>query len=114
MKRTDSSNWLIAAVVLASCQAAMAVPTFQVYIKDGTPGIIGEDQDTWFGGGSPLDLIVVGAYNLGGSKETVKLTQVTLVLSVPETEMGAISITGGDVGATLLAAKHAVVRHKSN
>jgi hypothetical protein len=69
MKRTDSSVWLITAVVLVSCQPAMAVPTFQVYIQDGTPGTIGEDQDTWFGGGSPLELIVVGAYNLGGSKE---------------------------------------------
>lgn len=97
----------MAAILVLFSQAVMAVPTFQAYISGGTAETRDLDEDTWFGSDSTFELIVVGAYNLGGSKETVNLTQVTLVLSVPEGETGTISITGGD-GATLLFYQAAV------
>lgn len=92
----------LAAILAVLCQNTMAVPTFQAYIDNGSAGTIGQDADTWFGTSSTFDLIVVGAYNLSGSKETIALEQVTLVLSVPDGQTGTISITGGDSGATLL------------
>lgn len=104
MKRTDSSVWLIAAVVLVFCQAAMAVPTFQVHIKDGTAGNLGEDEDTWFTSDSAFKLIAVGSYG----PKTTGLTEGTLVLSVPKGQTGTISISGGDAGATLLTIREAV------
>jgi len=104
MKRTDSSIWLIVAVVLVSCQAATAVPTFQVYIKDGTPGNLGADEDTWFTSDTAFKLIAVGSYG----PKTNSLTQATLVLSVPQGQTGTISISGGDAGATLLTIREAV------
>lgn len=101
MKMQDA-YFALAAILAILCQPATAVPTFQAYIDNGAAGTIGQDQDTWFGTSSTFDLIVVGAYNLGGAKETVALKQITLVLSVPEGQTGTVSVTGGDVGATLL------------
>jgi hypothetical protein len=90
MKRTDSSIWLVAAVVLVFCQAAMAVPTFQVYIKDGTGENLGADEHTWFTSDSELKLIALGSY---GPKAT-SLTEGTLVLSVPQWQTGTICSCG--------------------
>lgn len=90
MKRTDSSIWLIAAVVLVSCQAAMAVPTFQVYIKDGTGGSLGADEHTRFTSDSELKLTAVGSYG----PKTTSLTEGTLVLAVPQWQTGMISSSG--------------------
>jgi len=103
MKRLDVSCWLLAAfVLLFVSQAAMAVPTFQVYIVDGWGGTQGEDEDSWFSYENPFELIVVGAYN-----NTASLTEVTLSVSVPIGETGTISIdriasTHSSDGATLL------------
>lgn len=107
MKRCDGSPLAMAAMLVLFSQIVMAAPTFQAYISGGTAETKGLDEDTWFTGDSTFDLIVVGAHKLGGSKETINLTQVTLVLSVPEGETGTISITGGD-GATLLFDRAAV------
>jgi hypothetical protein len=98
--------WLIVGVLLAFGQPASATPTFQVYIDGGTAGDIGQDVDTWFTGGNPFDLIVVGAYQ--NDKKPFSLRYVTLAISVPKNETGTISIAGGDVGATLLTAKQPV------
>ena len=103
MKPLKLPIWLIVGVLLAFGQAASATPTFQEYIDGGVAGTSGADVDTWFTDNNPFDLIVVGTY---GSK-TINLTQVTLALSVPKSETGTISITGGD-GANLLTAKQAV------
>jgi hypothetical protein len=97
MKKRDM-YLALAAILAVLCQNATAVPTFQAYIDNGAAATIGQDADTWFGSSSTFDLIVVGAYG----PKTLSLTQVTLVLSVPEGQRGTISITGGDVGATLL------------
>ncbi|MBN2139112.1 MAG: choice-of-anchor N protein [Sedimentisphaerales bacterium] len=102
MKRVCVSLLAVSAILTIFIQTATAVPTFQAYIKGGTADTIGEDEETWFTTDSSFDLIIVGGFNLGGSKETVKLKQVTLVVSVPEGESGTLSITGGDVGAALL------------
>jgi hypothetical protein len=85
-------------MILMLSQVASAVPTLQVYAVGGTPGTIGSDEDTWFTGANPFNLIVAGAY----SAKTISLTEVTLLLSVPQGQNGTITITGGDVGATLL------------
>jgi len=90
MRRTDSSVWLIAAIALVFCQAAMAVPTFQVYIKDGTWGNLCADEHTWFTSDSELKLIGVASY---GPKAT-SLTEGTLVLSVPQCQTGKICSSG--------------------
>jgi hypothetical protein len=80
-------------------QSVSAIPTFQTYIEGATAGSYGENQQTWFTDDSSFNLIVVGSY---GSL-TENLTEVTLLVSVPEedTDGGKITITGGD-GATLL------------
>ena len=98
MKRLDVSCWLLAAIVLLFVgQAARAVPTFQVYIDGATAGDYYGDQDTWFTTDSSFSLIVVGAH---GPKTLDPLTEVTLLLSVPDGETGTIAIR--DDGATLL------------
>jgi len=80
---------------------ALAVPTFQVYVKGGIAQSLGEDEDTWFITNASFDLVVVGTY---GPKTLEPLSEVTLTLSVPEGETGTFSITGGD-GAVLLTLK---------
>jgi hypothetical protein len=84
-------------LVLLVSQPALAVPTFQVYIEGATAGTWGDDEQTWFTQDSSFNLIVAGAYG----PKTVSLTDVTLLISVPKGETGTISISGGDVGATL-------------
>lgn len=97
-------SWIFLAVILLCSQAVLAVPTFQVYIEGATAGTIGEDENTWFTTSSSFNVVVVGAYG----PKTDLLTQVTLALSVPQGQTGAISITGGDIGATLLKTKELV------
>lgn len=100
MKRLDVSCWLLAAFVLLFVgQAAMAVPTFQVYIYGATAGNYYEDQDTWFTTDSSFSLIVVGAH---GPKTADPLTEVTLLLSVPDGETGTIAISDGPILLTTL------------
>ena len=50
----------LAAILAIFCQNAMAVPTFQAYIDNGTAGTHGDDKQTWFTGNSTFDLIVAG------------------------------------------------------
>lgn len=72
-------------------QPAFAVPTFQVWSPDYVyAGDYFEDEDTWFVDTNPFELWVAGAYK----PRTGSLTDVTLLLSVPEGETGSISITG--------------------
>ena len=82
-------TWLIVVLLLAVNQQLFAVPTFQVYSPDGTAGDYYEDQDTWFTSANPFEIWVVGAFG----PNTDSLTDVTLVLSVPDGERGTISIT---------------------
>ena len=89
---------LIITLLLLLNKSASAVPTFQAYIDGATAGTWGPDEDTWLTTDSSFNLIVAGAYG----PLTVNLTEVTLLVSVPEIETGGtITITGGD-GATLL------------
>jgi len=98
MKRTRKSlSWLLLAILSVSAQSALAVPVFQVYIDGATAGTVGFDENTWFTTSNSFDLIVSGAYG----PQTISLTEVTLLISVPKGETGTISITGGD-GAVLL------------
>jgi hypothetical protein len=94
----------LALIVLIS-QSTLAIPTFQAYIEGATAGTWGNDEDTWLTTSSSFNLIVVGAY---GPDTLEPLSEVTLVLSVPQGDTGTISITGGDVGATLLTVKEPV------
>jgi len=112
MKLSNLASWLTLSIVLVVSQAALASPTFQTYIKGATAGTIGQDQDSWFTYDSTFDLIVVGAYR----PNTNNLTNVTLVLSVPQGQTGTISISGGD-GVTLLTSKtpaHGTYNPKAN
>jgi hypothetical protein len=92
---------LVAAMSLLFAQSAPAVPIFQVYIDGATTDTMEPDENTWVITSSAFDLIVSGAYE----PSTISLTEVTLLISVPEGETGTISITGGD--ATLLTERTA-------
>jgi len=73
-------------------QQVFAVPTFQVWSPDFEfVGDLVEDQQTWFVTENPFDLWVIGTYQPNWTGE---LTDVTLLLSVPDGETGTISITG--------------------
>lgn len=100
MKLLSLTSWLALSIAIAVSQVALAVPTFQTYIEGAAAGTIGQDEDTWFIDHSPFNLIVVGAYG----PKTKNLTNVTLLLSVPQDQTGTISISGGD-GVTLLTSK---------
>lgn len=99
MKVLSVSIGLVLAISLLMGQPLLAVPTFQTYIVGATAGSLNGDQDTWFTTDSCFSLIVVGSYS---PKTLEPLSEVTLLLSVPEGETGEITITGGDVSATLL------------
>ena len=80
-------------LILLLSQSASAVPTFQAYIDGATAGTWGPDEDTWLTTDSSFDLIVAGAY----SANTLTLTEVTLLVSVPQGETGGtITITDAD------------------
>jgi len=91
---------LFVALAFPMSQQLLAIPTFQVYIDGGVAGSYAGDEDSWFTNESVFDLTVVGTYG----PKTITLSEVTLLLSVPDGETGTFSITGGD-GATLLTLK---------
>jgi len=80
---------LIVVSLLALNQQLFAVPTFQVYSPGATAGDYYADQDTWLTTANPFEIWVVGAFG----PNTDSLTDVTLILSVPDGETGTISIT---------------------
>lgn len=86
---------LIFATLLLSAQPLLALPTFQTYIEGATAGDFGPDEQTWLTTDPTFNLVVVGAYG----PITVSLTEITLAVSVPQDETGAITISDG---ATLL------------
>ena len=108
MKVLNVSISLVLAISLLISQSLPAIPTFQVYSPDATAGTWGEDEDTWLvPATNPFSLVVVGTYQAPtgqGQSQTASLTEVTLLVSVPKDDVdgGTITITGGDVGATLL------------
>lgn len=109
MKVLNISRGLVLAVLLLAGRPLLAVPTFQVYIEGATAGNFGLDEQSWLTSESSFDLVVVGAYqatNGNGQKATIDLVEITLLLSVPKGQTGAITINGVgvDVDATLLAA----------
>ncbi|MHC4396299.1 MAG: choice-of-anchor N protein [Planctomycetota bacterium] len=102
MKVLNVSIGFVLAVLLLMSQPLLAIPTFQTYIEGSTAGNYGQDLQSWLITDSTFNLVVVGAY----SANTQSLTEVTLALSVPQGETGGtITITGGDVGASLLTLK---------
>ncbi len=102
MKSTKSLVGLVAAMSLLFAQSTLAVPVFQVYIDDATTDNMEPDENTWVITNSAFDLIVSGAYG----PWTKSLTEITLLISIPEGETGTISITGSN-GATLLTERTA-------
>lgn len=81
---------VVVTLLLLMGQSASAQPTFQVYSPDATAGDYGPDQDTWFVGPGPFELWAIGAYHVN----TDSLTDVRLIVSVPDGETGSITITG--------------------
>lgn len=102
MKRTKSLRTLLLAISFLFTQSALAVPVFQVYVDGATA--VASDEDTWLTTSDSFDLIVAGAYG----PKTQSLTDVTLLICVPQNETGTISISGGD-GAALLTEKTAAI-----
>lgn len=85
---------LLSAMLLTPSSRLLAVPTLQVYTDDLGADDFGLDQDTWFTDDNPFTITVVGAFTDG----IVKLEQVTLLVSVPEEESGAIYVDGTALG----------------
>jgi len=86
-------TWLIVVSLLAVNHQLFAVPTFQVYSPGATTGDYYADQDTWLTTANPFEIWVVGAFG----PQTSSLTDVTLVLSVPNGETGTAFITPDNV-----------------
>jgi hypothetical protein len=74
----------------------VALPVLQTYILGSTAGNIGGDDDTWIANTNPFTLYVVGSYK----PNTISITGVTLLISVPEGETGTISISADAGDAT--------------
>lgn len=97
-------------VSLLLTQSLFAVPTFQVfgYDSDAIASDWGSDEDSWLVDENPFSLVVVGAYQASsgqGQSATESLTEVTLLISVPEGQTGTITITP-DGGGTPLELLH--------
>jgi len=108
MKLLKLRAGLLLASLLLIGPPLFALPTFQVYIDDATAGNFGPDEQSWLAWDRSFTLIVAGAYQAArgqGQKATMDLVEVTLALSVPQGQTGTITITGGDVGATLLTSR---------
>lgn len=81
---------VVVTLLLLMGQPASAQPTFQVYSPDAIyAGDYYEDQDTWFVIDSPFELWAIGAYH----GET-SLQECQLLVSVPDGQVGSITITG--------------------
>ncbi|MHC4645148.1 MAG: choice-of-anchor N protein [Planctomycetota bacterium] len=111
MKILDVRTILVFALLLFASQPVSAIPTFQAHIEGSTAGDWGGDEQTWSTTDGTFNLVVVGSYqaaNGGGQSATASLTEVTLLVSVPKTDLngGTITITplGGDP-VTLLHTK---------
>lgn len=101
MKKNLILTAVIAGALLVCSAPAFALPTFQAYIKGGIAGTQGSDEDTWFSSASPFDIYIVGAYG----PNTKSISNVTLVVSVPEGEQGTISFSTPDEAPNLLTAE---------
>jgi hypothetical protein len=92
MKNLKLILMLFIALFLMS-QSAVAVPTFQVWSPDSVfSGSWGDDQHTHFVVSNPFELVVAGAYT--PDSQVYSLTNVTLLLSVPDGQEGFIDISG--------------------
>ncbi len=78
------------AIIFIFTVSASAAPTFQVYSEGATAGDFGLDEDTWLTTANPADITVAGTF----SANTLSLTEVTLLLSVPDSTTGTISVAG--------------------
>lgn len=85
---------ILVVTLLLMSQLASAQPTFQVWSPDYTyAGDYYADQDTWFVAQNPFELWAIGSYH-----PEITLTQVTLLVSVPNGEL----LTGGTISITPL------------
>ena len=98
MRILKISIMVVVTLLLVMSQPAWAQPTFQVYSPDYTyAGDYAPDQDTWFVIDNPFELWVLGAYHTN----VTALTDVKLLVSVPDGETGSITITGASNTGTL-------------
>lgn len=98
MKVLKIPSVVVITLLLLMGQPASAQPTFQVYSPDATyAGDYYEDQDTWFVVQNPFELWTIGAYQVNVDS----LTEVTLIVSVPDGETGSITITGASGTGTV-------------
>ncbi len=106
MKISNVSIALVFVVLLLMSQPLSAVPTFQVfgYDSDAIAGDWHSDEDSWLVDENPFNIVVVGAYqasNGQGQSATETLTEVTLLVSVPQGQTGSITITPDGGGTPL-------------
>ena len=102
MKRNLKLILLLFIALFLTNQPVVAVPTFQVWSPDTiSSGNWGDDQQTHFVVENPFSLVVAGAYK--PDNQVLSLTNVTLLLSVPDGQEGTIDISGSP--ANLLTVK---------
>jgi hypothetical protein len=91
MKTKVSFVLLVGAFFLFISMPAQAIPILQVYSPGADAGDMGSDLDTWFTDLSdPFDVWVIGAYK----EDVISIENARLVISVPEGEMGSITLSG--------------------
>jgi hypothetical protein len=99
MKKPKEFNKIIALigtiVILVGFSAgeSLGLPKLQVWSPGGVAGDSGDDEDTWFVSGTPFDLLVIG-----DGPQTVSITDLMLIVSVPQGSMGIITGTGLGTG----------------
>ncbi|MHC4741409.1 MAG: choice-of-anchor N protein [Planctomycetota bacterium] len=103
MRSKKSLFGLVMLMSLLFARGAIAVPIFQTYIVGAATDTLEPDENTWVTTENAFELTVSGAYG----PWTESLTDVTLLISVPEGETGTITITGDDP-PVLLTEKDAV------
>ncbi|MBN2484031.1 MAG: choice-of-anchor N protein [Candidatus Omnitrophica bacterium] len=104
MNKGMRKNILVVSVMLSMACLLLpvrvfAIPLFQVYIEGAIADDRGEDEDTWFTSNDPFTLKVVGAYK---TQNITSLTDVKLLVSVPEGETGTISFSTSDESPVFL------------
>lgn len=87
---------MLLTVAVMMTGSVWAAPTFQVYIPGSTAGDLNGETDTWFSSANPFDLITVGGFT--GNVKT--LTDIHLVVSVPDSMTGTVAINDGVVDLT--------------
>lgn len=93
LKKTFIFIGIVVLLIGLSTGESLAIPTLQVWSPQwSSVGDSGPDEDTWFVSGSPFAISVIGGQN------ATAITNLRLIVSVPQGQMGTITGTGLGTG----------------